>query len=151
MKSTFFAIHVIFFFWCSTPGWSQNILTDTEYDTTLAQKYFESAIDLAKKGQYDSSNYYFKKTSLIYEKAANQNNEATTWKKYVSCINLLGSNAEEQGKYEKAIEYLNQALEIGLNKLGENHIEISDAYNNLGSVFIRKGDYDRAFENYNKA
>jgi CHAT domain-containing protein/tetratricopeptide (TPR) repeat protein len=151
MKPQFFITVFISFLLCSTPIWSQNNFISIEQDTTLAQKIFNRAIDLTNKAQYDSSNYYFEKASLIYEKAAIQNNEAKTWEKYVSCINLLGSNAVEQGKYENAMEYLNQSLEIGLNKLGENHIEISDTYNNIGSVFLRKGDYDRAFENYNKA
>ncbi len=148
MRTTILFITLLLY---STQGISQIDSTFAKSDTTLANKYITKAEELAKKAQYDSSNYYFEKASVIYEKVAILDNQAKTWKKYVSCINLLGSNAVEQGKYENAIEYLNQALEIGLNKLGENHIEISDTYNNIGSVFVRKGDYDRAFENYNKA
>jgi tetratricopeptide (TPR) repeat protein len=35
--------------------------------------------------------------------------------------------------------------------LGPDSIDVATSFNNIGSVYWSKGDYDRALENYNKS
>lgn len=48
-------------------------------DTSLARQYFKKGASLAKDTKYDSSNYYYQKASVLYEKAANELNEKDLW------------------------------------------------------------------------
>ncbi|MBQ7694404.1 MAG: tetratricopeptide repeat protein [Lentisphaeria bacterium] len=53
--------------------------------------------------------------------------------------------------YDKALKYLEKALEIRRQVLGENHPDTATCYNNIGSAWWSKGDCDKALEYYGKA
>ena len=127
MKRYIFIPVFIAFILSSNQTFSQPNTKLTEPDTTLANQYFYKADSLAKKAQYDSSNYYFEKASVIYK-------EAKIWGKYVKCLNNIGINLRKKSKYENAMEYLKKALNVGLYRLSENHIEVTNVYNNIGVV-----------------
>ncbi|MEA3548429.1 MAG: tetratricopeptide repeat protein, partial [Thermodesulfobacteriota bacterium] len=52
---------------------------------------------------------------------------------------------------DKAIDFYNKALAIDLKVLGDQHPKVATYYNNLGSAWTSKGDYDKAIAFYNKA
>ena len=135
----------------STQAFSQSDSKVTKPDTTLANQYFAKAEELIQKARYDSSNYYFKKASVIYETVGNEYNERIGWEKHVACINNIGNNFRRLGKYEQAMEYLHRALEIGFNKVGQNHIEIANIYYNIGIVEFYKSNYEAALKYSNEA
>jgi hypothetical protein len=41
---------------------------------------------------------------------------------------------QTQGKFDKAIEFGEKALRIGIKVLGEEHPDVASSYNNLGLV-----------------
>ena len=43
-----------------------------------------------------------------------------------------------------------KSLQIKFKTLGENHPDTAASYNNIGSSYDNKGDYDKALEYYNK-
>merc|ERR1711965_693989 len=49
-----------------------------------------------------------------------------------------------QGKYD-------EALEIQLKKLGNDHPSVADTYNNMAGVYDSQDKYDEALEYYNKS
>ena len=111
-------------------------------DTTLADKYFNKAVQLFNNAQYDSSVFYLQKASIIYQ-------NAKVWNKYVECYNWLGYNFYTIGEYNKAMDHLNIAVKIGLLKLGKKHLYIAESYTRIGAVYwIRQQNY-KALD-YNK-
>ena len=115
-------------------------------DTTLAAEYFDKGKALAKAVKYDSSNAYFEMAREIYEKLGEQHELETLREKTLQCSNNIGWIMILSGKYEAARVYLDQALESGSKRFGENHPDIAQSYNNIGIVHWYKGDYDRAME-----
>lgn len=65
--------------------------------------------------------------------------------------NNLGLAYTGKGEYIKAIEYLQKALKIDLNKLGPEHPDVARDYSNLGLTYEGKGDYEEAIENFQKS
>ncbi len=49
------------------------------------------------------------------------------------------------GKYEKAIENYEQALEINLIIYGQESIKVAIIWNNLGNTWGKIGDYKKAY------
>lgn len=120
-------------------------------DTTSANQYFAEAVKLTKESEYDSANFYFEKAAAIYEKAAAQFLDKTFWERWVDSYNYIGDNLQEQAKFKSALGALNHALEIGRQKLGEQHPLVAASYNHIGIVYSMQADYDRAIEYYNKS
>ena len=48
------------------------------------------------------------------------------------------------GELEQAKDYHQQAIYIGINVLGPNHIDVATSYNNLGTVFQAMGEMEQA-------
>lgn len=151
MKAQFFSVIIVALILFSNQGISQSDSTFVAQDTTLASQYFAQAAELRGKAQYDSSLYYFEKASVIFEKIATQYDDTKTWERYIECLGKVNSILQIQGKYDMAMEFLKRALEIGLNKLGENHVQIAKIYLEVGVVYSYKLDFEKAFEYYNKA
>jgi len=55
------------------------------------------------------------------------------------------------GECEAAFNYLNMALGIRKNNLGEKHYLTSDAYRYVGRYYAEANDFNKALENYQKA
>ncbi len=120
-------------------------------DTTQALEYFAKGKELAKAAQYDSSNFYFEKANEVYGSLSQSFSLKSLWEKTLQCYNSISSNLTGMGKYEEAMEYLNQALKDGLENLGENHIEVAQTYNDIGVVYYHKGNFDLALEKQQKS
>ncbi len=125
--------------------------TYTLQDTTLAVEYFDCAERLGKAAQYDSSNFYYKKANVIYEKLAEQHDELIILKKILQCNNRIAGNQIAKGQYESARKYLNKALEIGKKKTGEDDVEVAQIYNYTGMIYGRKGNYEQALDYFQKS
>jgi CHAT domain-containing protein/Tfp pilus assembly protein PilF len=113
-------------------------------DTTLAGRYFAKAEQFGKIAEYDSARAYFKIASALYKAQAN-------WEHYVRCYNQIGWCAINSGAYDEAEAYLDTALEVGRNRLGEQHPILANTYNYAGQTYWDKGDYDQSLASLNKA
>ena len=58
---------------------------------------------------------------------------------------------EDQGDYEKSLEYYVKALAIRERVLGPEHPYTATTYNNMAGVYYAKGEYEKALEYYVKA
>jgi CHAT domain-containing protein/Tfp pilus assembly protein PilF len=138
------ALFLTLIFWGLTTLASAQTPSQTLPDTTLANQYFARGEELAKQAQYDSALVYLQKASSIYEKNAK-------WVAYVRGYNKMGECALRKGAFDQAMEWLNHALNIGVQRLGEQHREMATNYNNTGWVYWQKGDYDQALEFHQKS
>ena len=50
------------------------------------------------------------------------------------------------GYLEKAKEYHQLAVKIRPEQLGANHVDVARSYNNLGNVYKKTGDLEKAKE-----
>ena len=60
------------------------------------------------------------------------------------CLDRLGRLYSERGPMEKALPYLERALELRLGALGRLHIEVADSYHHLGNFNDQQGRLDEA-------
>jgi CHAT domain-containing protein/Tfp pilus assembly protein PilF len=117
----------------------------TPKDTTLAGRYFDRAEEFFKtEALYDSAIAYFGKAGALYENEQN-------WERRVRCYHRMGRSFREQGEFDQAMKYLEQALADGLKELGEQHAEVAAIYSTIGIVYRSKGDYARALDFANQA
>jgi tetratricopeptide (TPR) repeat protein len=58
--------------------------------------------------------------------------------------NQLGYIKDDQGDYEKAIEYYEKGLEIDEKTLPPNHPSLATSYNNIGAVYRNMREYSKA-------
>jgi tetratricopeptide (TPR) repeat protein len=65
--------------------------------------------------------------------------------------NNLGHIKDNQGDYEKAIEYYEKALAIWQKTLSPNDPMLATSYGNIGAVYKNMGDYTRALSVLQKA
>jgi two-component system, NarL family, sensor kinase len=71
------------------------------------------------------------------------------YKSLFSCYNHLGQLQKDVYEYDKALFYYDKAIE-NLNKL-KNSSDLQEAVlNNIGNIYIKKGDYSKALQNFNK-
>ena len=47
-----------------------------------------------------------------------------------------------QGKYDEALAMYEKALSIRLKKLGDDHPDVADTYNNMAVVYKKQGKYN---------
>jgi tetratricopeptide (TPR) repeat protein len=66
-------------------------------------------------------------------------------------LEMIGIVEDRFGNYDKAIEYYEKSLAIGLKVHGDQHLSIGQTYNNLGVAWRNKGEYDKAIEFYEKS
>ena len=115
-------------------------------DTTRAAEYFNKGKEFAEGAQFDSSNTYYEKARKIYQKLGNLYALEPMWEKALQSSNSMGWNFMILGKYDDALECLNEALGVGLEKFGKNHVDVAESYNIIGVVYGNMGDYDRTVE-----
>jgi len=133
---------------------SQAIIENYEpslLDTTMAVAYVAKGKQLFKAAKYDSSNFYYERAKVIYEELAGKHNMQVLWERTVQSYNGIGTNLRRLGKYELAIEQVALGLQLGLDKLGTDHVEVAQCYHNIAIIHRRKGEYDLALKNYQKA
>lgn len=90
--------------------------------------------------------YLFESDTLLTNPAFGENNLA-----YAQTNFIKGSYYIGLGKFDEAINVLNNSLEVRKDYLGENHLSVSDCYNSLGVAYARKFYYDKSLENFKKS
>lgn len=130
----------------SIKGQCQTRIPSVKPDTALAVAYLNKGKLFLKKAEFDSSMYYFMNASEIFKQALNHKEEQSVWENYILCLTYIGKNFVRQMKFETAHEYLHKALDLGVEKLGENHIHIAFIYNGLATLNFRQSDLVKALE-----
>ena len=148
-KSSF--VMVFLFFVITFHLQSKVVFTQNLPDTTLADEWFSKARVLGRETKYDSSIFYCQKAKAIYEKLGDRHGPPSLWAKALSCYNQIGNILTSHGKYEHAHESLYQGMQFGLEKLGENHVEVAKAYYYFGIYYATTGDLNQALENFQRA
>ncbi|CAF1106927.1 unnamed protein product [Adineta steineri] len=82
--------------------------------------------------------------NVLLEQTSDESEKAL----YYGC---LGSVKRNQGDYEKAIWYLEKALEMYQNTLPSNHLNLTALYNNVGNVYCNMREYSKALSYFEKA
>jgi len=103
--------------------------------------YGDKGMMYSAQKQYDSSICYFKRTYQSLDKIHD----------YYNCLLSLiyiGGDFRQLSKYDSALVYFHQAESLS------NHVKaplvISSLYRNLGSGYLKKGDYKRALQYFKK-
>lgn len=120
-------------------------------DTSIAAEYFKKGKMLSEKAEFDSSNFYYDKAKAIYDQLCEQVDMRILWEKKLQCYNNIGGNLTAKGKYDRALEQLTHALEIGLKKFGENDVEVAQSYKGIASVHWYRTEYGLAEKAYQKS
>lgn len=92
------------------------------------------------KGDYGQAMKYMEES---YAQLVELNDES----RLVGSMNNLGNLYIDLQLFDKATDYLQRSYQLS-EKLGQPY---ADPLNNLGNVFFRQGNYQRAIENYHKA
>ncbi|PTB83449.1 hypothetical protein C9926_02870, partial [Sulfurovum lithotrophicum] len=99
----------------------------------IIQAHYLKALSFMQQMQYSKAKDEFEKIALN-----------------INDINILDDCAEMYyilGEYNKAIEYQKKVLNIRLSTIGNNHAYTAVSYDNIGSSFYSKGQYDEAIIN----
>ncbi|CAF3725173.1 unnamed protein product [Adineta steineri] len=96
---------------------------------------------LLQIGQFDKAKELY---NVLLEQTSYEGEKAPYY-------NQLGGVHMNQGDYEKAIWYYEQALQIFQKYLPSNHPDLATSYNNIGLVYKNMGDYSKALSFYEKA
>jgi len=110
----------------------------------VSDRYVRSADEMAKDGQYKTSNFFYKKAIANYEKLE-------TWEKAIKCYIKIGNNYRELEDVKTALGTLNHALDLTENHLGYKHLELAKSFQKLAFKYFRVGNFDKALELYQKA
>lgn len=68
-----------------------------------------------------------------------------------SFLNSTAYMAMQMGEPEKAIDYLDMALELDKQQYGDDHPNVASVINNKASVYSSMGNHEKAVEHYKKA
>ena len=115
-------------------------------DTTLAAFYFAKGDSLANLGEYDLSSFNFIEAQKIFDHLISYDYNGNIWAKIAKCSNNYSWNLISQAKTDSAILLLERTIKNEKLYLGENNLEISRSYLNLGATYYLRGDYDLALE-----
>lgn len=111
----------------------------------LSDQYTTKADKLAGEAQFVSSNFFLMKAIPIFKNSGN-------WLKMVECYIKLGNNFKDLDDYKSALENLDTALKLTLNRSGYKSLELAKSYIKLAyEYFHQKKDYNKALELYSKA
>ncbi|MBQ6088201.1 MAG: tetratricopeptide repeat protein, partial [Firmicutes bacterium] len=66
-----------------------------------------------------------------------------------ACYDYLSDNSREQGKYDEALDYLNKAIKICLDKNERKSLDLF--YEDYGYILFLQGDYDGAYRYFEES
>jgi signal transduction histidine kinase len=124
----------------------------------VAMKYLNSSLRISKKSGYNylkglvyyemawvayrSKNYPLAKSTI--GDAAKEFVKSQQWLKQAGCFNVRGVIAMDESKYDSSFYFHNQAL--GIRERFKNKIAVSSSLYNLGDLFSKKGEYQKAIQ-----
>ena len=143
----------ILLFFCISPYFYKSYSQEAYHlqDTSIAEKYYSKGDSLSRSGRYDSANVYFEKAKDIYDFVNEKNTDQNICRKLISCSNGIGWNYIMLAKYESADKLMEETLNYGLEKLGENNIEVAQTYHVIGVLSWAKEDYMTSIKYHEKA
>ena len=133
-----------FSFWCEKMP--ENELNHWEYQNEIVQKSdeFQQAEMLFQSNQHDKAVEYYK----MY---VERNKEKMSPHSLRSAFVRLGKILSQQAKYQEALDYHFQCVEINVALCGEDSVEVAVDYMAIGSVLNELGQYKKALDCPQKA
>ena len=119
--------------------WYQLEKYDLAFDSIMFCNEF-----LSLRGYYTDQVDLYRQLIEAWEKTGKTENS-----NYPAALNNLGNVYNYQGQYERAIEFLQQSLEIA-KKIDDRNIE-SSSLMNLGIAYDSQGEYQRAIDFYQQS
>ncbi|MCU0445388.1 MAG: CHAT domain-containing protein [Microscillaceae bacterium] len=113
-------------------------------DTLSARRWFREGIEALEKADYEKSFHKLSQAREAYQKSAN-------WLMSVNCQNKLVQNLIRQGKFEQALQAIQEIEQYGLKKLNPKSPQEAESYNLQGEVYLNKGRNDLALQNFQEA
>ena len=107
-------------------------------DINLSVKEF----DLANVAMMKKDN---KQAYIHLQKAASLDPTNSTF------LNSAAFMAMSNGELDVAMEYLDDALPLDIERYGESHPAVASVLNNMGTIWSKKGNHKKAVEYYEKA
>jgi Flp pilus assembly protein TadD len=112
-------------------------LTNNKAD--LGVIYLCIGFDYNKLGDLNNALLYYDRQLEIYRNLNDEEGES-------KALNNIGVIYQNQGNYDKALEYYNKSL-----RLTSDPSSIANTYNNIATVYFAKGDNNKAVEYLKKA
>ena len=135
LSRTFVAFAFLMFF-IASKGYSQTI--------SIAEGYLQQAENFKKDLKSDSALAYYEKASADFQKLGKE-------EKFIHAATQAGIILTRQDQYEKAKNYLQEALSVGLSLPDTNNLLIATTYISLGVVCSAETEYDQSLNYHNKA
>jgi tetratricopeptide (TPR) repeat protein len=112
-------------------------LTDNKADLGVIYSYI--GVDYNKLGDLNNALLYYDRQLEIYRNLNDEEGES-------KALNNIGGIYQDQGNYDKALEYYNKSLQ-----LKNEPSSIAVTYNNIAVIYSEKGDNNKAVEYHKKA
>ncbi|MBK7231712.1 MAG: tetratricopeptide repeat protein [Saprospiraceae bacterium] len=109
-----------------------------------AEEYFRQADIYRKNFKPDSAILYYEKASIEFQLLGKVD-------EFVNSYNQIGIILTRQDQYERAKNYLEKALNIGLSSLDSNLLSIATTYISLGVIFRAEGNFIQSLDYHYKA
>ncbi len=107
-------------------------LNQQEQDTVIAKQYYEKATEFLRGGIYDSSYFYYSKSTDLYKETSDSIG-------YGKGLYGKGISLHYQRNSKDALPYYFQSLEILSRHLSEVNPFLADLYNGIGGAYIDEG------------
>ena len=111
----------------------------TNDEAILGVIYSFIGVDYSKLGDLNNALLYYDRELKIARDLSNKEEES-------KALNNIAGIYQEQGNYNKALEYDNKSLQLTTKPSS-----IATTYNNIATVYLDKGDNDKAVEYFKKA
>lgn len=113
-------------------------------DTSLARSHLELAEKLLDDAKYDSSIILLESARPVFE-------AEKMWDAYITSLNFLGKNYRKKSQLQTALDYANNAIEVGNRELGGSHPQIAESYKIIANVHYMMKKYADAQRFYERA
>ena len=121
----------------------QRLTKSTGKENDLAGYYCQKAFIFTDAARYDSAIVYYKKLSIAYM-------QDRDWENYIDCYYQISDLFKKEKNADEAINYLEQALTVVREELGDTIPYVWHMYEKIGRVYRERGDYDQALEYYGR-
>ncbi len=120
-----------------------------EFMDSPAEKEFAPALTAFAPEMEYRSHTEVERSIALKEKLLSELSTETEISGYL--LSSLATSYRTIGVYQKAIDYSEKALKIGLAVFGDKHLSVARDYNNLGLVWDKLGDTKKSIEYITKA
>jgi tetratricopeptide (TPR) repeat protein len=111
----------------------------------LADILVSKGVMRLRMAQYEAANNDFTEAESVYGQLSAGERD------YALIYHNRGFVFNEQGDYDKALEWYRKALDIDEKVPGKDHPDTATTYNNIALVYKDQGKYEEALEGYRKA